>query len=361
MASTALHSFEASPASTSARETLVNGEGESSQHSRREELHQAEPLPSKIPRLVGEIGYSVEAQESDVTDVDERLNAAEADARNGRHPADRSNLHLPQRTDASLPGSSNANNSSTTLNTTTTAAKRSIFSIRSSPVWSKKCGGILVKTIVRFTIAVLFLGASIVAWVFGAKAVSKANTSLSSSRTISPIFMHLLFSIMALILLIIIERCIFRMRVERYIHLHPGQILPSHRRRIRAANEADPSHMAFAPWNRPPLPTYAAALGVRGTGDVEDNIIAAPPPPAYGNTRGSTLLLATLLRNSVNSARSHFSSQSRQSQLNMRMSGVSTRSLPVSYDESEHHSDVERARILEEALAKLEDNHGSRT
>jgi len=29
-----------------------------------------------------------------------------------------------------------------------------------------------------------------------------------------------------------------------------------------------------------------------GTGDVEDNRIAVAPPPAYGYTRGSTLLLA---------------------------------------------------------------------
>jgi len=49
--------------------------------------------------------------------------------------------------------------------------------------------------------------------------------------------------------------------------------------------------MGFAPWNRPQLPTYAAALGFRGTGDVEDEAIARPPPPAYGNTRDSTLLL----------------------------------------------------------------------
>ncbi|KAF8510524.1 hypothetical protein BU17DRAFT_55298 [Hysterangium stoloniferum] len=355
MASTALHSSGSSPASTSVCQTLVNGEGESSQHSRREEPQQAEPLPRKVARLVGEIGYSAETQELDVADADpnEGLNAAEADARNGRHPADTSNLHLPQRTDASLPGSSNPNNSTTTLNTTTTPAKR-IFFIRTSPVWSKQCGGISVKTMIRFTIVIVILGGSIIGWVFGDRAFSRAD--VSQNRKISPILMHLFFSILVLILLITLERCIFRMRVERYVYLHPGQVLPSHRRRARAANELDPSRMALAPWNRPPLPTYAAALGVRGTGDVEDNIIAAPPPPAYGNTRGSTLLLATFLRNSVNGARSHLSVQSRQSQSNMRRSGASVRSLPVSYDESEHHSDVERARILEETLAKLEDN-----
>jgi len=115
--------------------------------------------------------------------------------------------------------------------------------------------------------------------------------------------------------------------------------------------------MALAPWNRPPLPTYAAALGVRGTGDVEDNIIAAPPPPAYGNTRGSTLLLANLFRSSSR-AQSRRSVQSRpssgQTSRDVRASNNSVR--PISYDASEHLSDVERAQALEEALATLEDN-----
>jgi hypothetical protein len=57
----------------------------------------------------------------------------------------------------------------------------------------------------------------------------------------------------------------------------------------------------IAPWSRPPLPTYAAALAASGvgTGDVEDAEIAPPPPPAYGKTRGSTLILAGFLRNSL--------------------------------------------------------------
>ena len=100
------------------------------------------------------------------------------------------------------------------------------------------------------------------------------------------------------------------------------------------------------------MPTYAGALGVRGTGDVEDSIIAAPPPPEYGNLRGSTLVLASFWRNSGTNNRPTISRE--------RMSGVSTRSAPVSYDEAEHHGDMERARILEEALAKLEDDTGQK-
>ncbi|KAF8527340.1 hypothetical protein JB92DRAFT_2867045, partial [Gautieria morchelliformis] len=137
-------------------------------------------------------------------------------------------------------------------------------------------------------------------------------------------------------------------------------MLPSHYHRTgRQTSGGRSNGMAFAPWNRPSLPTYAAALGVRGTGDVEDAIIAAPPPPAYGNTRGSTLILASFLRNSRASNRARTTAGGADASPHTdgrRTSDASTRSLPVSYAEAEHHSDVERARILEEALAKLEDN-----
>lgn len=43
-----------------------------------------------------------------------------------------------------------------------------------------------------------------------------------------------------------------------------------------------------------------------------------------------------------------------------RISAVSTRSSPISYDEAEHRSDMERAQALEEALAKLEDGASGR-
>jgi hypothetical protein len=360
--------------------------GESIGQTVMEQRPQAGPLPVKTPRLVGEIGYSEEAaylQEADLGDgrdddaeSTEGLNAAEVDARNGRHPADRSHVNLANPSTTSLPNANtstgqtqpNSNDSTTSLNT---ISKHSIFSLRSlsTCLSARKYAGVTLKTLTRLFLLLFVILGLVVAWVFAARhlisttPVSNQNPSQTSGT--SAIFIHVAFTILVLLLLIFVERTIFRMRAERYAHLHPGEILPSHR------HCTDPSRsngMSFAPWNRPPLPTYAAALGVRGTGDVEDAIIAAPPPPAYGNTRGSTLILSSFLRNSRGSHRSRGNAQGGNTSLPLvgvsstgqRASGASTRSAPVSYDEAELHSDVERARILEEALAKLENSSGRR-
>ena len=351
-----------------------------------EQRPQAGPLPVKTPRLVGEIGYSEEVaplQDVDLgdgpgdndDDSTEGLNAAEADARNGRHPADRSHVNLSNPSTLSLPNANSStagtlphtNNSTTSINS---ASKHTILSLRSfsSRLWGRKYAGITLKTLARFGLLVVILCGIIVAWVFAALHINKmpvAAPNPSQTSGTSSIFIHVAFTILVLLIVIFIERAIFQIRAERYAHVHPGQVLPSHRHHTGAqAFPGRSNGMAFAPWNRPPLPTYAAALGIRGTGDVEDDIIAAPPPPAYGNTRGSTLILASFLRNSLASNRSRAGDQPvgaawhslGRSSAGERMSGVSTRGLPVSYDEAELHSDVERARILEEALAKLEDN-----
>lgn len=122
------------------------------------------------------------------------------------------------------------------------------------------------------------------------------------------------------------------------MHLHPGEVLPT--TRFQGSRRFLPnSTIALSPWNRPPLPTYAAALAESGvgTGDVEDHLIAAVPPPAYGNTRGSTLLL-----------RGYSSSNGRPVSDNHE-------SRPVSYSSrDENAEDVERARWLEGTLATLE-------
>jgi len=112
--------------------------------------------------------------------------------------------------------------------------------------------------------------------------------------------------------------------------------------------------IAFSPWNRPPLPTYAAALAQSGvgTGDVEDHLIAAPPPPAYGNTRGSILLLSSFLRESLRGQRP----TSGQSSVDGREGENSDR--PVSYvshiTRDEFVEDAERSRRLDETLSRLE-------
>ncbi|KAJ7877075.1 hypothetical protein B0H14DRAFT_3130266 [Mycena olivaceomarginata] len=95
-------------------------------------------------------------------------------------------------------------------------------------------------------------------------------------NTSTAIFIHVVFGVVTLVQGLFIERHIFRLRAERYSYLHPGEILPSTRRRAMMDTS-----LGFSPWNRPPLPTYAAALAQSsvGTGDVEDYLIAAPLPP----------------------------------------------------------------------------------
>jgi len=116
--------------------------------------------------------------------------------------------------------------------------------------------------------------------------------------------------------------------------------------------------MGFSPWNRPPLPTYAAALAQSGvgTGDVEDHLIAAPPPPAYGNTRGSTFLLSGFLRDSLRAQRP-VSAQTQASQIN-QPAMVERSERPISYvsvdEDWEEVQNAERARRLEETLSTLE-------
>jgi hypothetical protein len=122
--------------------------------------------------------------------------------------------------------------------------------------------------------------------------------------------------------------------------------------------------LAIVPWNRPSLPNYAAVLvetGV-GTGDVEDNRIAIPPPPAYGITRGSTLVLAGFISDDLRN-------ESRRVRVERgeRLSDISqkTESRPMSYvsqaSESEARCDVVRARILEETLNRLQSPNSSRS
>jgi len=102
------------------------------------------------------------------------------------------------------------------------------------------------------------------------------------------VFIHVAYAVGTLLVLILVDRALYRVRAERYVFLNPSSRPP-------------PRMSGFigrmAPWSRPDPPAYDRVARVRGTGDVEDQIIAAaPPPPAYGNTRDSTLLLANFTR-----------------------------------------------------------------
>ena len=181
------------------------------------------------------------------------------------------------------------------------------------------------------------------------------NSDSAGSSSASHIFVHVGFAVLALTQLVLIERRIYRVRAERYAFKHPGEMPPSSLRRGRHSLHAS---MPVAPWSRPPLPTYAAALASSGvgTGDVEDAEIAQPPPPAYGQTRGSRLILAGFLRNSLRAQAREYE-QDRAS----TTSGRSDRPISfISQDEDwEERRDADRARRIEEALAALENTRGA--
>ncbi|CUA68833.1 hypothetical protein RSOLAG22IIIB_03698 [Rhizoctonia solani] len=157
----------------------------------------------------------------------------------------------------------------------------------------------------------------------------------------SLVFVHVAFGSAVLFQLLVLERSVYRFRAERYAHLHPEEV---------AATTEVNGVMGLSPWNRPPLPTYAAALGVRGTGDVEDNVIAAPPPPEYGNTRGSTLILAS----HFSPPRPNSSASNSETRRDALGRPVHDWSRPVSYGEDEMRENLRRSLDLEAALARLE-------
>jgi hypothetical protein len=214
-------------------------------------------------------------------------------------------------------------------------------------------GGIRLTTLLLFIAQLLFVAGTVAAWVLIVRRINQSTKHPHDGESAdsgglqlssSTIFIHVVLAITLLGQLIFIERRLYRLRAERYFYLHPGEMLPTSRRTSSGS-------MGISPWNRPPLPTYAATLAQsgHGTGDVEDNIIAVPPPPAYGNNRGSRMLLQGYLRDSLRAQRP-ISEHSQSSQRDES---------PLSYtphdEEWQEIQDVERARQLEEALSKLEE------
>lgn len=307
---------------------------------------QADPLPSKR----GEIGF-VEGVH-DVSAIPHG-NASSLDLPE-RHPADRGPLPTASGPPSALPTTSpdppppSSNNETSTLSTASTTKSSHILCFLKP---KKSFGGVQSATIVQFTAQILLLAGTGVAWFFSTKLLQQMasqgqNMPAGGSSTV---LVHVIFLVTAVVQLVFLERRIFRMRGERYSHKHPGEVLPRHRR-IPAT--ADSATIAFAPWHRPPLPTYAAALSQSGvgTGDVEDNLIAAPPPPAYGNTRGSTLLLQGYLRNSLRIQRP----PSVHSQASATMRHLSYVSSDEQWDEIQN---ADRSRQLEDTLNRLQSAH----
>ena len=331
----------------------------------QESRPQAGPLPAKR----GEIGFVEGAHEQEQV---QPQTAVPSDPLPARHPADRRPPTPSQVPTNAAPGNAAPSHSGTPQTPTDTASasiigKRSFLGGKRLP----KLMGIHFTTLLwLFTQLCVFAG-TIIGWAFAAMAISSTKNSAppppgpgpGNDQNVSQpqpdsgssdIFVHVAFALVALAQLVLIERRIFRARAERYVFKHPGEMLPGSLQRGYSGRNPSVS-MAIAPWSRPPLPTYAAALAASGvgTGDVEDAVIAQPPPPAYGKTRGSTLVLSGFLRDSLRmQAREH--EEDRASITSVR------RDRPISFvsrdEEWEERRDADHARRIEEALAALQDS-----
>jgi len=310
------------------------------------------PQAGRLPLKRGEIGY-LEGSEQVQAQPEDDPNPLPA-----RHPAD---YPPPPVSQGPLngPPSEPANPETPSDEASgSIIGKRSLLRHRKLP----KVMGIHFTTLALLCVQLLFFAGTIIGWVFTAMAISRGkfkpppgqgNDPLSSADAgSSNIFVHVAFAVVALAQIVFLERRVFRVRAERYMHNHPGEMLPISLR--RGISGQSPS-VSIAPWSRPPLPTYAAALAASGvgTGDVEDVEIAQPPPPAYGKTRGSTLLQSGYLRNSLRV-------QAREHERDRRLSSTTERSdRPISFvsqdEEWEERQDADHARRIEEALAALHD------
>src|SRR5712672_356982 len=282
------------------------------------------PQADRLPFKRGEIGYVEGSQQVQVQPVDD------PDPLPARHPAD---YPPPPVSQEPLSGPRSQPANSETLSdgaSRSITGKRSFLRHRTLP----KMMGVHFTTLILLCIQLLFFVGTIVGWVFTALAISRGKLKppqgqgddpLSSADTgSSNIFVHVAFAVVVLAQIVFLERRIFRARAERYMHKHPGEMLPVSLR--RGYSGPSPS-VSIAPWSRPPLPTYAAALAASGvgTGDVEDVEIAQPPPPAYGKTRGSTLLQSGYLRGSLRL-------QARAYEQDRRLSSTTERSdRPISF------------------------------
>jgi len=342
-----------------------------------ERPQQASALPSKR----GEIGF--DESEAELQEVD-LSSGTDAVVNSGPHPAERSEMSA---TTQSNPSSATAppRASSPTSSQPPKVARRFIDNIYSRKPRTR-FGGLSNLTVTKFVMLLLSATFTACFWVLSVELLERQG---GQSQDASPdqtggagdqqmsmfssiIFVHIAFAMASFIILVFFERILYRARVERYAFKHNGE-LPQHRLRggLLTSNRHD--GIPYVPWNRGPLPTYAAAMNVRGTGDVEDEIIAAPPPPAYGNTRGSVLLLSAFAlpqqgeipnspppplsddgHSGPSSRRSSWSASLRNMIPGMRK--------PASRPESQiitENEDAARAIALEEALAKLEDGQNA--
>ena len=187
-----------------------------------------------------------------------------------RHPADRDRDQ----------SSSSSSNPSSSVGTTATAATTTNGESQPKKTRSWTLGGVHISSFIRLVFLLGLMAGTAAAWWYTVKHFRDSMATNQSRATdqgqgnaqvtngwSSTVFVHVAFSVVALFEFIFLERIVFHIRAERYMFIH-GMSLDAR----RAAT------LGIAPWNRPPLPTYAAALAEsgHGTGDVEDNLSMYP-------------------------------------------------------------------------------------
>jgi len=295
-------------------------------------VHETRPQAGPLPTKRGEIGYS-QGVHRECSSGQESTDSHSVEPLPVRHPADTSRPSSPPAPPTP------------TLIPQTSARSWSLFTL-----FKRKNKSLGRSNITLFLIAqcsLLLITDAL--WVV----VAKATPDSSEMK----VFIHSTFGIVVLGQLVFLERTFYKFRAERYALSHPGEMMPGSLLHPRSAN----ARLPLTPWNRPSLPTYAAVLYETGvaTGDVEDVEIAIPPPPAYGITRGSTLLGTGFINYELRE-QSRRARVQRGESLSDLSHGSDSR--PASYmsqnEDWEARCDATRARILEEALARLEDGRG---
>lgn len=344
--------------------------------STRSNTSQAEPLPRKV----GELGYdsAIHGDSSPVIGV--RSDSIPL----APHPAERSESNNEaisatspralshSRTDTSSTASSESTTervtpqavqSSTSLApsaTSMSSISRLTKKLKPSPKPSKHLFGMAPRTLCKFFVLIFVLIGVCAGWALATKANADGHGTLFGGGGMNVVvFIHVAFSVIVITQLLFIERTVFRLRAERFSYLHPEAELPT-RNPFTGGN----SHgLAFAPWQRPSLPSYAAALRAAPTttGDAEDQEVArmvalghGDVPPLYGNTRGSTLLAYGLGAGPLANRPTSSSSRRTIASLFTRREAEEGGSRPVSYGQSQQIEDALRAQKLEETLTRLE-------
>src|SRR5882762_64161 len=235
-------------------------------------IHDLSPQAGPLPSKSGEIGYR-----EDLHGQDLERGIVEGESRSdvvvtplpSRHPADRDATEAPGEAHADIPltpaaavaapASQTAEPPRDSSSTHSTNKKSILGFLTGKGKKIPTVGGIRLTTLFLFITQFLLIGGTVVGWVLAIRRMNqntkKANSNDPNGTGIgsgSTIFIHVLFGVFLLAELLLLERRVFRVRAERYAHVHPGEVLPSSRR-------LSTTRMGITPWQRPPLPTYAAA------------------------------------------------------------------------------------------------------